>query len=147
MRISDWSSDVCSSDLSLQTSQAIKQDSDQIVDSIVAEDIGKLPDVTATESLARIAGVQVDYANGTAAGTRVRGLPDIATTYTGRELFTGQGRAVVLQDFRPSTTPGLAAYKPAGATLLDTGVAGLTALRARKPPAFKAHRTPAGSRG
>src|SRR3546814_1808284 len=74
MRISDWSSDVCSSDLSLQTSQAIKQDSDQIVDSIVAEDIGKLPDVTATESLARIAGVQVDYANGTAAGTRVRGL-------------------------------------------------------------------------
>src|SRR3546814_18064324 len=81
MRISDWSSDVCSSDLSLATSQAIKQDSDQIVDSIVAEDIGKLPDVTATESLARITGVQVDYANGTAAGTRVRGLPNIATTY------------------------------------------------------------------
>src|SRR3546814_3861891 len=46
---------------SLATSQAIKQDSDQIVDSIVAEDIGKLPDVTATESLARITGVQVDY--------------------------------------------------------------------------------------
>src|SRR3546814_18264001 len=57
---------------SLQTSQAIKQDSDQIVDSIVAEAIGKLPDVTATESLARLAGVPVDYANGTADGTRVR---------------------------------------------------------------------------
>src|SRR3546814_3777933 len=115
MRISDWSSDVCSSDLSLQTSQAIKQDSDQIVDSIVAEDIGKLPDVTATESLARIAGVQVDYANGTAAGTRVRGLPDIATTYNGRELFTGQGRAVALQDFPSSSIARIDVYKSGSA--------------------------------
>src|SRR3546814_11956434 len=46
---------------SLATSQAIKQDSDQIVDSIVAEDIGKIPDVNATNSLATLTGVQVVY--------------------------------------------------------------------------------------
>jgi outer membrane receptor protein involved in Fe transport len=44
---------------SLQGAQAIKRDLDQIVDAIVAEDIGKLPDNNAAESLARITGVQV----------------------------------------------------------------------------------------
>ncbi len=32
---------------SLQTAQSIKRDSVQIIDSVVAEDLGKLPDVTA----------------------------------------------------------------------------------------------------
>ena len=132
---------------SLQTSQAIKQDSDQIVDSIVAEDIGKLPDVTATESLARIAGVQVDYANGTAAGTRVRGLPDIATTYNGRELFTGQGRAVALQDFPSSSIARIDVYKSGSANLLEPGVAGLIDVRARKPLEFKGDRIAGGVSG
>ncbi|WP_447952451.1 TonB-dependent receptor [Sphingopyxis chilensis] len=132
---------------SLETSQAIKEDSDQIVDSIVAEDIGKLPDVTATESLARITGVQVDYANGTAAGTRVRGLPNIATTYNGRELFTGQGRAVALQDFPSSSIARLDVYKSGSANLLEPGVAGLIDVRARKPLDFKGDRIAGGISG
>ncbi|QDX26945.1 TonB-dependent receptor [Sphingomonas suaedae] len=132
---------------SLETSQAIKQDSDQIVDSIVAEDIGKLPDVTATESLARITGVQVDFANGTAAGTRVRGLPDITTTYNGRELFTGQGRAVALQDFPSSSIARLDVYKSGSANLLEPGIAGLIDVRARKPLDFKGDRIAGGISG
>src|SRR5688500_15570616 len=35
----------------LESAQKIKQDSDEIVDSIVAEDIGKLPDRSVTEVL------------------------------------------------------------------------------------------------
>lgn len=132
---------------SLETSQAIKQDSDQIVDSIVAEDIGKLPDVTATESLARITGVQVDFANGTAAGTRVRGLPSITTTYNGRELFTGQGRAVALQDFPSSSIARLDVYKSGSANLLEPGIAGLIDVRARKPLDFKGDRIAGGVSG
>ncbi|MCW4463831.1 TonB-dependent receptor [Sphingomonas sp. BT-65] len=132
---------------SLETSQAIKQDSDQIVDSIVAEDIGKLPDVTATESLARITGVQVEFANGTAAGTRVRGLPDITTTYNGRQLFTGQGRAVALQDFPSSSIARLDVYKSGSANLLEPGIAGLIDVRARKPLDFKGDRIAGGVSG
>jgi iron complex outermembrane recepter protein len=132
---------------SIETSQSIKQDSDQIVESIVAEDIGKLPDVTATESLARITGVQVDYANGTAAGTRVRGLPNITTTYNGRELFTGQGRAVALQDFPSSSIARLDIYKSGSANLLEPGIAGLIDVRARKPLNFKGDRIAGGISG
>lgn len=132
---------------SIETSQSIKRNSDQIVESIVAEDIGNLPDVTATESLARITGVQVDYANGTAAGTRVRGLPDITTTYNGRELFTGQGRAVALQDFPSSSIARLDVYKSGSANLLEPGIAGLIDVRARKPLNFKNDRIAGGIHG
>lgn len=39
---------------SLQSAQALKRDSDQIVDAVVAEDIGELPDNNASEAPARI---------------------------------------------------------------------------------------------
>src|SRR5438874_1712372 len=42
---------------SLQTSQSIKQESDQIVDSISAVDIGALPDRTVADALQRVPGV------------------------------------------------------------------------------------------
>lgn len=77
---------------SVESSQGIKRNADQIVDAIVANDIGKLPDITASASLARIQGVQVNRAAGEAAQVQVRGLPDITTTYNGREIFTAEGR-------------------------------------------------------
>jgi iron complex outermembrane receptor protein len=45
---------------SLRSAQQIKRNSDAILDAVVAEDIGKLPDNTAAETLARITGVQVE---------------------------------------------------------------------------------------
>jgi iron complex outermembrane receptor protein len=44
---------------SLNSAQELKRHSDQIVDSIQAQDIGKLPDANTVESLQRIAGVQI----------------------------------------------------------------------------------------
>src|SRR3712207_4115551 len=85
---------------SMQKAQTIKRDSDQIVDTVVAQDIGKLPDVTVSETAARIPGVQVDRARGEATGqVLVRGLPDLTTTYNGREIFTAETRSVALADF------------------------------------------------
>jgi iron complex outermembrane recepter protein len=125
---------------SLESAQAIKQDSDDIVDSIVAEDIGKLPDVTASESLARITGVQVERNAGIAQAVRVRGLPDLTTTYNGREVFTAQGRFVALQDFPSNSIARLDVYKAASANLLEPGLAGLIDVRSRRPLDFKGSR-------
>jgi len=125
---------------SLETAQAIKQNSDEIVDSIVAEDIGKLPDVTASESLARITGVQVSRNAGVAQGVTVRGLGDLTTTYNGREVFTAEGRYVQLQDFPSNGIARLDVYKSASANLLEPGLAGLIDVRSRKPLDFKGSR-------
>jgi outer membrane receptor protein involved in Fe transport len=44
----------------LETAQSIKRNAEEIVDSIVADDIGKLPDKSVTEVLQRMPGVTID---------------------------------------------------------------------------------------
>ena len=121
---------------SIESSQAIKRDSDQIVDAIVAEDIGKLPDITASASLARVTGVQVNRAAGEAAQVQVRGLPDISTTYNGREIFTAEGRFVAIQDFPAGSVSALEVFKSSTANLLEGGIGGQVNVRSRRPFEF-----------
>ena len=71
-----------------------KKDATSIVESVSAEDIGKLPDVSIAESIARLPGISAQRVAGRAQVISVRGLsPDFATTLlNGRELVsTGEG--------------------------------------------------------
>lgn len=122
---------------SLMKAQDIKMNSDSFVDAIVAEDIGKLPDVTAAESLARITGVQVDRFNDEASAVLIRGLPDVTTTYNGREFFTAENRRASLQDFPAQALAGIEVYKSATAKLVEPGLAGLVNVRTRRPFDFE----------
>ncbi|WP_313440932.1 TonB-dependent receptor plug domain-containing protein, partial [Novosphingobium sp.] len=66
-----------------------RKDNIQIVDSIVAEDVGKLPDNNVVEALQRVTGIQVtDRAGGESAVITIRGLSDPVTTWNGRNVFT-----------------------------------------------------------
>lgn len=118
---------------SLESAQNIKRNSDGIVDAIVAEDIGKLPDTFASAALARVSGVQVTRGAGEAAGVQVRGLPDLSTTYNGREIFTAEGRFVAIQDFPAGTVAALEVYKNGTANLIEGGIGGQVNVRGRKP--------------
>jgi TonB-dependent receptor len=118
---------------SLQSAQAVKRDSDGIVDAIVAEDIGKLPDTFASAALARVTGVQVTRGAGEAAGVQIRGLPDISTTYNGREIFTAEGRFVQIQDFPAGTVAALEVFKSGTANLIEGGIGGQVNVRGRRP--------------
>ena len=64
---------------SIETSINLKRDSSTVVDSIVAEDIGKLPDVTISDSLQRISGVQIRRVAGEGAQGNIRGLPQVVS--------------------------------------------------------------------
>jgi TonB-dependent receptor len=103
------------------------------VDAIVAEDIGKLPDVTVSDTAARIPGVQVDRAGGEANRVLIRGLPDVITTYNGREIFTAEARFVALQDFPAGGIAALEVFKSSTAPLVEGGLAGLVNVRSRRP--------------
>jgi TonB-dependent receptor len=118
---------------SLQSSQQIKRNAPQIVDTIVAQDIGKLPDTNISETLARITGVQVDRAAGEAGRVLIRGLPDFTTTYNGREIFTAESRRVQPQDFAAGTVSALEVYKSTTADQIEGGIAGLINVRSRRP--------------
>jgi iron complex outermembrane recepter protein len=118
---------------SLETSQRIKRESEGIVDAIVAEDIGKLPDTFASSALQRVPGVNVTRGGGESAGVTVRGLPDLTTTYNGRQIFTAEGRFVAIQDFPAGTVAALEVYKSGLANQVEGGIAGAVNVRGRKP--------------
>ena len=118
---------------SLRSTQNIRRNSDQIVDSIIAEDIGKLPDIAVSDTAARIPGVQVVRQGGEASRVLIRGLPDFATTYNGREIFTAETRVVALQDFPSANIAALEVFKTSTANLVEAGLAGLVNVRSRRP--------------
>jgi TonB-dependent receptor len=122
---------------SLQSAQNIKKNSVQQVDAIVAEDIGKLPDIAVSETAARIPGLQVTRRAGEADTVLVRGLPDFTTTYNGREIFTAETRVVALQDFPAANIAALEVFKTTTADLVEAGLAGLVNVRSRRPFDFK----------
>jgi TonB-dependent receptor len=118
---------------SLQSSQNIKRNAPQIVDAIVAEDIGKLPDTYVSDTAARIPGVQVERGGGEAGRVLVRGLPDYETTYNGREIFTAETRVVALQDFPAGAIGAIEVFKTSTANLVEPGLAGLVNVRSHRP--------------
>ncbi len=81
---------------SIQSAQDVKRNSAVVVDSIVAEDIGKLPDRSVTEALQRVPGVTVGrYTNNDAehpaaegSGVAVRGLTQVRSELNGRDVFS-----------------------------------------------------------
>ena len=83
---------------SIRSALDLKKVAQQIQDSIVAEDIGKLPDNNVIEALQHVTGVQISRNAAEANQLLIRGLPDIETLLNGREIFTSTGRFVDLQD-------------------------------------------------
>jgi iron complex outermembrane receptor protein len=119
---------------SLRSAAELKRNADTIVDSIVAEDIGKLPDNNATEALQRVTGVQVSRDLGEGGSIAIRGLPQVETTLNGRETFTaGAGRTFNLQDFPAELIARIDVYKASTADLIEGGLGGLVDLRTRRP--------------
>lgn len=132
---------------SLQSAAAIKRNSDSILESVVSEDIGKLPNNTAAETVARLPGIQVDRSMDEVTGVLIRGLPDVATTYNGRDIYTTDGRGVNLTDFPAGALSGIEVYKSGTADLLEPGLSGLVNVRSSKPFDFKGFAVGGGYRG
>jgi iron complex outermembrane receptor protein len=123
---------------SLAKAAQIKRDADQVVDSIVAEDIGKFPDPTVASALQRVPGVQVSVnGNNEIANPIIRGLGDILTTVNGREIFTGTGRGFAFQDLPAEALAGADVYKSNSANLIEGGVAGVIDLKLHRAFDFK----------
>ncbi len=118
---------------SLQSAQDLKMNSSQIVDSIVAQDIGKLPDNNVIEALQHVTGIQVSRNAAEANQLLIRGLPDVATLLNGREIFTSTGRYVSLQDIPAELLQRVDVHKSAQSTDLEGGIAGLIDVRLHRP--------------
>ena len=123
---------------SLERAAEIKRNATQVVDSIVATDIGKLPDPTVAAALQRVPGIQVQNdRNNELSTVRIRGLTDIWTTVNGREVVTTTGRGFDLQDVPAEALARIDAFKSQTADQIEGGVAGALDLRLNRPFAFR----------
>ena len=121
---------------SLQSAVNTKKKADQIVESVSAEEIGKLPDASIGEAIARLPGLTSQRLNGRADVISIRGFgPDYSTTLlNGREqTSTGDNRAVQFDQYPAEIINQVSIYKTPMASIIGQGVAGTTDLRTIRP--------------
>ncbi len=121
---------------SIESSIAMKKESTSIVESISAEDIGKLPDTSIAESIARLPGLAAQRVNGRAQVISIRGLGPRygATLLNGREMVsTGDNRSVELDQFPSELINSATVYKTPDATLVGQGLSGTLNMQTIRP--------------
>lgn len=125
----------------IEAAISIKKNSNSIVEAISAEDIGKLPDSSVAESIARLPGVtaQRSRSSGKSADVSVRGLsPSFnGTLLNGREqASTGNARSPEFDLFPAELMGSVVVYKTPDASLVGQGLAATIDLRTVQPLDF-----------
>lgn len=119
---------------SLDQSIDVRRQSNGIVDAIVAEDIGKLPDQNVVETLQRIPGVQISRVQGEGSDFVIRGISQNQIQFNGAMLggptSDGSGR---LQEFNPEILGGLQVIKSPSADTTEGALGGTINLVTKKP--------------
>ncbi|WP_404842621.1 TonB-dependent receptor [Colwellia sp. BRX10-3] len=113
-----------------------KRFSSSVVETISAEDIGKLPDSSIAESLARLPGLAAQRLDGRASKVSIRGFGEneSATTFNGREQVSiGDNRGVEFDLYPSEIMSGVTVYKTPNATIEGEGIAGVIDMQTVKP--------------
>lgn len=130
---------------SLQSAVQMKKNTMEVVDSITAQDIGKLPDPNVAETLTRVPGVQAYRFGGEASspvgngsGLTIRGLTgQTGSRVDGRAYFTAGSREFNVEGASPGMVAGLDVFKNPSAEHIEGAIGGLVNIRTRKPFDFK----------
>lgn len=129
----------------LQSAQKRKQDSEEIMDAVDAEEAGKLPDKSIAEVLQRVVGVTIrrqrsldndaKHFSEEGSGIRVRGLSWGSSALNGREVFSAgwPGRDLSWSAVPSELIVGVDTYKNPSAEQIEGGVSGLVNLRTGLP--------------
>jgi len=125
---------------SLTDALATKRNSDQIMDAISAEDMGKLPDENIGEALQRIPGVTLDREAGEGKGVSIRGLGAglSQVTINGQQMASTEGsREFNFSVLDSSAVAALEVWKSPMARQAEGSVGGTVNIRTRSPLDYK----------
>ncbi len=121
---------------SLAAAAQAKQASPAIVEVIMSEDIGKLPDVSIADSLTRLTGLTTQRTNGRSQDISIRGLTSDFSTgmLNGREqVSTGENRGVEFDQYPAELINSVVVYKTAAPDLTGQGLVGTIDLQSVRP--------------
>lgn len=130
---------------SIASSLVRKRESKNVVDSVVAEDAGKLPDNNVPEAIARVPGVNITRGEGQGGDVTIRGLQGIQTTINGNDVPVGDNRNLSLSDIPAELIKSIDVYKSRDASQPEGGVGGTVNIELRRPLDLKRGITAAGS--
>jgi iron complex outermembrane receptor protein len=124
-----------------------KKNSDTVIDSVVADEAGKLPDTSVTEVLQRVTGVTIsrfaslgspDQFSFEGSGIQVRGLSGVTGLLNGREIFSANGGSGLnWGDVTPELMAAVDVYKASTSDIIEGGTGGAIDLRTRMPFDYK----------
>lgn len=121
---------------SLESAVNAKKSADVIIESVSAEDIGKLPDASIGESIARLPGLTSQRINGRAGYISIRGFgPDFSSTLlNGRQqTSTNDNRGVEFDQYPSEVVSAVNVYKSPSASLVGQGLVGTIDIRTVRP--------------
>ncbi len=121
---------------SLAAATEAKKIAPLVVEALVAEDIGKLPDTSIAESLSRLPGLTSQRVNGRSQVISIRGFPgDFATgLLNGREqATTSSNRNIEFDQYPAELLNGALVYKTTNASLVNQGLSGTVDLKTVRP--------------
>lgn len=122
--------------LGVEAAISVKRNSDEIVEAVSAEDIGKLPDTSIAESLSHLPGLTTQRSDGRDSDISIRGFgPDFnGTLMNGREqVSTGDNRSIQFDQYPAELIHQVVVYKTPDASLVGQGLAGTIDLQTTRP--------------
>jgi len=134
----------------IESSIATKRDATSIVEAISAEDIGKLPDLSIAESLARLPGLTAQRVDGRSQVISIRGMAPRygATLLNNRELVsTGDNRSVEYDQFPSELVGSAVVYKTPDALLAGQGLSGTVNIKTVRPLDYRGRQVVVNARG
>jgi iron complex outermembrane receptor protein len=134
----------------IESAIAAKKSSDQIIEAVSAEDLGKLPDSSIADSIARLPGLAAQRVDGRPSAISIRGLgPDYAgSVINGREVVSsGDGRAAEYDQFPSELVNQVLVYKTPDAALMGQGLSGTIDIRPAMPLDFRGRQISVNVRG
>ncbi len=121
---------------SIQSATDLKKNSDNVVDAITSEDVGKFPDQNVLDSLQRITGVQIgrDF-TGEAASFTIRGISQNRVELNGRTVAAGEdeSRQVNLSDIPSELISQLEVIKSPTADMTEGSLGATVNLKTARP--------------
>ena len=112
-----------------------KRNADSLVEVIIAEDIGKLPDQNLAEVLENVTGVQITRTAGVGTGVQIRGTNANRVLFNGvATVSSGSGRSGInFEDVNPAIISAVEVIKSPEAKTLEGSVGGTVNLRTIRP--------------
>ena len=124
---------------SLQSALNERRNSDNLIEVIQAEDIGKLPDQNLAEVLENVTGIQITREAGVGTAVQIRGTDENRTEINGvSTVGSGAGRGGISFDDLPAALiSSLEVTKVPDATTIEGSVGGTINLRTLRPLALR----------